>query len=46
MLILCKKKKKKKNADISQIIKILLIKGIMYETTYVCTYVPNFKLRA
>ena len=35
-----------KNADISKIRKVLVLKGIFPETTYVCTYVPNLKFLA
>ena len=36
----------KKNAGISKIKSTLVLKGILSEATYVCTYVPNFKFLA
>ena len=35
-----------KNADISKIKMALVLQGIFSETTYVCTYLPNFKFLA
>ena len=35
-----------KDADISKIKGVLVIKGIFSETTYVCTFVTNFKFLA
>ena len=35
-----------KNADISKIKKVLVLKGIFSETTYLCTYAPNFEFLA
>ena len=35
-----------KCADISKIKKALVLKGIFSESTYVCTYVSNFKFVA
>ena len=32
-----------KNADLSKIKGVLVLKDIFSENTYVCTYVPNFK---
>ena len=38
--------KNAKNADISKIKGVLVLKAIFSKTTYVCTCVPNFKLLA
>ena len=40
MLIFCK------NADIRKIEEVLILKGIFSETTYLCTYIPDFKFVA
>ena len=34
------------NPDISKIKRALVLKGILSEITYVCTYVPNLKFLA
>ena len=36
----------KKNAGISKIKMVLVLKGTFPENAYVCTYVPNFKFLA
>ena len=44
--IFAKKCFAKKSADISKVNVVLVLQGIFSETTYVCTYAPNFKFLA